>query len=221
MVSANDPKESNHQSAEITIAPWDGSKRYFDEVAELAYSIEFPLVKKLIKPSDIRLLIAAPTGLYSHSHFKLALDRNNELLGILNTRLRKDDSPSFERAAFRRALGYWRYAALNLRSLVTRIDFFGDSAGANALHIEHIAAVQGKRGLGIGAALMDYALQEAKEAAADFVDLEVFRTNTGAQRFYIKHGFDYAPGSDPQTPLVNHGFWRHDDALSMQRRTQI
>lgn len=44
-------------------------------------------------------------------------------------------------------------------------------------------------GKGIGAALMDWALVEARERGADAVQLSVWSENFGAQRFYQRYGF--------------------------------
>ena len=44
-------------------------------------------------------------------------------------------------------------------------------------------------GRGIGSALMDWALGEAREWGADALQLSVFSGNFGAQRFYARYGF--------------------------------
>jgi diamine N-acetyltransferase len=44
-------------------------------------------------------------------------------------------------------------------------------------------------GRGIGAALMDWALQQAKLGGHDAILLSVYCDNTGAQRFYERYGF--------------------------------
>lgn len=45
-------------------------------------------------------------------------------------------------------------------------------------------------GRGVGAALMDWTLAEARDRACDAVQLSVFSGNTGAQRFYARYGFE-------------------------------
>ena len=42
----------------------------------------------------------------------------------------------------------------------------------------------------VGAALLEWALGEARERACDAVQLSVFSENHGAQRFYARYGFD-------------------------------
>jgi ribosomal protein S18 acetylase RimI-like enzyme len=44
-------------------------------------------------------------------------------------------------------------------------------------------------GQGLGAALMDWVIDEARQWNADAVQLSVFSENFGAQRFYQRHGF--------------------------------
>jgi ribosomal protein S18 acetylase RimI-like enzyme len=53
-------------------------------------------------------------------------------------------------------------------------------------------------GSGIGAALMEWALGEARERGADAIQLSVYSENFGAQRFYQRYGF---------TKIADIGFW--------------
>lgn len=45
-------------------------------------------------------------------------------------------------------------------------------------------------GRGVGAALMEWVLAEARDRACDAVQLSVFSENHGAQRFYTRYGFE-------------------------------
>ncbi|MGB7372714.1 N-acetyltransferase family protein [Pontixanthobacter sp.] len=56
----------------------------------------------------------------------------------------------------------------------------------------------GRTGEGIGAALTDWALAQAREHAADAVQLSVYSENYGAQRFYKRYGFQ---------KIADIGFW--------------
>ncbi len=56
----------------------------------------------------------------------------------------------------------------------------------------------GMTGSGIGAALMKWALAEARERGADAIQLSVYSENFGAQRFYQRYGF---------TKIADIGFW--------------
>jgi GNAT superfamily N-acetyltransferase len=53
-------------------------------------------------------------------------------------------------------------------------------------------------GRGLGAALMDWAMAEARAWGADALQLSVFSENHGAQRFYQRHGFRH---------VADIGFW--------------
>ena len=44
-------------------------------------------------------------------------------------------------------------------------------------------------GLGLGAALIEWAIAEARGWGADVLQLSVFSENFGAQRFYQRYGF--------------------------------
>lgn len=44
-------------------------------------------------------------------------------------------------------------------------------------------------GRGVGAALMDWAIGEARNHACDAIQLSVWSENYGAQRFYTRYGF--------------------------------
>ncbi len=47
----------------------------------------------------------------------------------------------------------------------------------------------GRTGQGIGAALMDWAMSEARQRGCDAIQLSVWSGNVGAQRFYARYGF--------------------------------
>lgn len=51
-------------------------------------------------------------------------------------------------------------------------------------------------GLGIGAALMEWAKGEARAWGADALQLSVYSDNHGAQRFYARHGFAHVADLD-------------------------
>jgi ribosomal protein S18 acetylase RimI-like enzyme len=51
-------------------------------------------------------------------------------------------------------------------------------------------------GYGLGAALMDWVIAEARAWRADAVQLSVFSENFGAQRFYQRYGFEHVADID-------------------------
>jgi ribosomal protein S18 acetylase RimI-like enzyme len=62
--------------------------------------------------------------------------------------------------------------------------------GARPIELRHLYTAPDATGGGIGAALIDWALDEARREGADEVQLSVWSGNDGAQRFYRRYGFD-------------------------------
>ena len=73
-----------------------------------------------------------------------------------------------------------------------------------------------RTGQGIGAALMDWALAEARALQADAVQLSVWSENVAAQRFYARYGF--AKIADIDFFVGNH---RDDEFLLELRLPQV
>ncbi len=63
------------------------------------------------------------------------------------------------------------------------------SDAANPIALSQLYTAPGRTGSGIGAALMDWALTEAKVQGADAIQLSVWSGNEGARRFYERYGF--------------------------------
>jgi ribosomal protein S18 acetylase RimI-like enzyme len=61
--------------------------------------------------------------------------------------------------------------------------------GHNVIELKQLYTDPEATGLGIGAALMDWALEEARARACDEMQLSVWSGNSGAQRFYARYGF--------------------------------
>lgn len=57
------------------------------------------------------------------------------------------------------------------------------------IEIKQLYTAPGLTGKGIGAALMDWAMIEARGHGADAIQLSVWSGNTDAQRFYARYGF--------------------------------
>lgn len=66
----------------------------------------------------------------------------------------------------------------------------GHSPARRPLELKQLYADPARTGGGIGAALMDWALAEARAAGADEIQLSVWSGNTRAQAFYRRYGFD-------------------------------
>ncbi|MBB3034812.1 GNAT family N-acetyltransferase [Alteriqipengyuania lutimaris] len=63
------------------------------------------------------------------------------------------------------------------------------SDAANPIALGQLYTQPDLVGQGIGAALMDWAMAEARERAHDAVQLSVWSENTRAQKFYQRYGF--------------------------------
>lgn len=61
--------------------------------------------------------------------------------------------------------------------------------GSHAIELKQLYTAAGATGGGIGSALMDWALAEARAEGADEIQLSVWSGNTDAQRFYHRYGF--------------------------------
>ncbi len=65
-----------------------------------------------------------------------------------------------------------------------------DPAGRRVMELKQLYLRGRQTGSGIGAALMEWALDEAKSHEVDDVILSVWSENHGAQRFYARYGFE-------------------------------
>jgi ribosomal protein S18 acetylase RimI-like enzyme len=61
--------------------------------------------------------------------------------------------------------------------------------GSNTIELKQLYTDPALTGQGIGAALMDWAMAEARRRGADEMQLSVWSGNEGAQRFYARYGF--------------------------------
>lgn len=73
--------------------------------------------------------------------------------------------------------------------LVMRCGWPEHARGSAAIELKQLYTDPTMTGLGIGAALTDWALAEAREFGADEIQLSVWSGNLGAQRFYARYGF--------------------------------
>lgn len=61
---------------------------------------------------------------------------------------------------------------------------------ASAIELKQLYTDPARTGRGIGARLMDWALDAAREHGAGEIQLSVFSDNPGAQKFYARYGFE-------------------------------
>lgn len=64
------------------------------------------------------------------------------------------------------------------------------SRGDKTIELKQLYTAPGLSGQGIGTALMDWALAEARGRGADEIQLSVWSGNEDAQRFYARYGFE-------------------------------
>ncbi len=62
--------------------------------------------------------------------------------------------------------------------------------GQRVVELKQLYTAAGGTGRGVGAALMERLLAEARASGADEVQLSVWQGNDGAQRFYARYGFE-------------------------------
>lgn len=79
------------------------------------------------------------------------------------------------------------------------------SDAARPLALGQLYTAPARTGEGLGAALMDWALAQARRGGHDAIQLSVWSENDGAQRFYQRYGF---------AKIADIDFWvgRHRDA---------
>ena len=65
----------------------------------------------------------------------------------------------------------------------------GHSSAKNPISLGQLYVAPSLTGGGVGAALMEWALEEARARQADAIQLSVWSGNHGAQRFYARYGF--------------------------------
>jgi diamine N-acetyltransferase len=69
------------------------------------------------------------------------------------------------------------------------LDYYPEPHPARPAFLNQLYCAGGMTGLGLGAALMDWAIAQAREWQADAIALSVYSENFGAQRFYQRYGF--------------------------------
>lgn len=61
--------------------------------------------------------------------------------------------------------------------------------GHRVVELKQLYTAPGLTGSGLGSALMDWAIEAARDQSADEMQLSVWSGNLGAQRFYARYGF--------------------------------
>lgn len=87
-------------------------------------------------------------------------------------------------------------AAYSLIVLGQGFDERPEPRPARPVYLSQLYCAAEATGRGLGAALLAWALEEARGWKADAVQLSVFSENFGAQRFYRRHGFEHVADID-------------------------
>ena len=82
--------------------------------------------------------------------------------------------------------------------LVLRVSFEPASAARKPITLSQLYCAASATGSGLGSALMDWGIAEARTRGADEMRLSVWAGNHGAQRFYARYGF---------IKVADIGFW--------------
>lgn len=137
------------------------------DAAALAALGESSFVAKfghLYSPQDLATFLAG-----SHSAAKVAGEIADPAMRIM---LAEDGD---------RLLGYCK--------LVMACSWPEHARGKTVIELKQLYTAAEATGQGIGTRLMDWALEEARAAGADEIQLSVYSDNPGAQKFYARHGF--------------------------------
>jgi ribosomal protein S18 acetylase RimI-like enzyme len=89
-----------------------------------------------------------------------------------------------------------RLAAYALIVLGDGMDERPEPRPERPVFLSQLYCAAGMTGYGLGAALMDWAIGEARAWRADAMQLSVFSENFGAQRFYQRYGFVHVADID-------------------------
>ncbi|QYU70695.1 GNAT family N-acetyltransferase [Leptolyngbya sp. 15MV] len=92
--------------------------------------------------------------------------------------------------------------------------YAGYSGALHPIALGQLYTDPARTGTGIGAALMDWALAEARARGGDALQLSVYAENYGAQRFYARYGF---------TKIADIDFWvgtHRDDEFLYELRLE-
>lgn len=87
-------------------------------------------------------------------------------------------------------------AAYSLIVLGQGFDERPEPRPARSVYLSQLYCARGATGRGLGAALLEWTIAEARDWGADAVQLSVFSENRGAQRFYQRYGFEHVADID-------------------------
>lgn len=80
-------------------------------------------------------------------------------------------------------------ALMGFAKIALKCGFPEHASGARTMELKQLYTAAGATGQGIGAQLMDWAMDQLAARGADEVQLSVYAENFGAHRFYQRYGF--------------------------------
>ena len=80
-------------------------------------------------------------------------------------------------------------ALMGFAKIALKCGFPGHARGDQVMELKQLYTAAGATGQGIGARLMDWAMDQFAARGADEVQLSVYAENFGAHRFYERYGF--------------------------------
>ena len=128
---------------------------------------QIPIIERLLGPEDLEGVLAVDEECFTRPWTRTMYE--SEFLNQTTSRLHVLRTPEY------RVAGY----------IATWIVI-------DEVHVNNLAVRPSCQGLGLGSALLSYALEEAAKEGAHRATLEVRRSNDGARRLYERFGFRVA-----------------------------
>jgi ribosomal protein S18 acetylase RimI-like enzyme len=168
---------------------------YADGVAALVYEsspelLDFMFASRPKAEAVLKKLLSLPKGQFGYQFATVMLSDGavaGVVLGYDRTQLSAQALPGAINMLRATPLSRW----LHLIGTVNKaLSGYVPPPSTDAYYINNIAVDGARRGLGLGARLLDQAIDTARAAGYRSVELDVTESNDGAIRFYQRFGFN-------------------------------